>query len=167
MNSEPDGFFGLMSAQNNGDRPSELVVLAVDPGRAKCGLAVVCGPPDGASLPVRRLHLSVVETERLTVCVADLLRRFPQIGRLLVGSGTGSTTLRKALASSFPLLPLETVNEHGSSARARVRFVREIPAPGWRRLLPAGLRVPEQPYDDYVALLLAEEWFAGQLLKKD
>ena len=156
-----------MTTPDNGNCPAELTVLAIDPGRAKCGLAVVCGPADGTRFPVRRLHLSVVETERLTVCAGELLRRFPPIGRLLVGSGTGSSTLRKALASAFPHLPIETVNEHGSSARARARFVREIAAPGWRRLLPAGLRVPEQPYDDYVALLLAEEWFAGRLVKKE
>ena len=30
----------------------------------------------------------------------------------------------------------------------------------WRRLIPASLRVPEIPYDDYVALILAEEYFS-------
>lgn len=134
--------------------PDIETVLSIDPGRAKCGVAVVAGPA------IKRLHMGVVETERLTVEVAALLRRFPDVSRLLIGGGTGSATLRRALHDTFPQLPPEVVDEHGSSARARARYVREIPGPGWRRLLPPGLRVPEQPYDDFVALLLAEEHFA-------
>lgn len=134
--------------------PENETVLAVDPGRAKCGVAVVAGPV------IQRLAMSVVETERLVVEVAALLRRFPAVSRLLIGGGTGSATLRRALQEMFPQIPLEVVDEHGSSERARARYVREIPGPGWRRLLPPGLRVPEHPYDDYVALLLAEEYFA-------
>ena len=128
-------------------------VLSIDPGSVKCGLAVVTGPE------IRRLHLGVVETERLVVEVAEARRRFPQITRLLIGSGTRSATLRRALQAAFPDTPLQVVDEHGSSQRARQRFVAEIPGPGWRRFLPAGLRFPERPYDDFVALLLAEDYF--------
>lgn len=128
-------------------------VLAIDPGSIKCGLAVVSAPP------LLRLKLAVVDRARLTVEVGDALRAFPQISRLLLGSGTGSGDLRRAVQQTFPQLALEVVDEHGSSERARRRFVREIPAGGLRRLLPPGLRTPERPYDDYVALLLAEEYF--------
>lgn len=128
-------------------------VLSVDPGSMKCGVAVISGPD------IRRLHLAVVDSARLVVEVAALLRRFPQIARLLIGGGTGSATLRRALQSSFPTLPLQVVDEYGSSQRARQRFVAEIPGPGWRRFLPPGWRVPERPYDDFVALLLAEDYF--------
>ena len=132
-------------------------VLSIDPGRAKCGVAVVSGPD------VRRLHMAVVDTERLVVEAAALRRRFPQIARVLIGGGTGSATLRRALQASFPEFPLETVDEYGSSQRARQRFVAEIPGPGWRRFLPRTLRVPERPYDDFVALLLAEDYFLRKL----
>ncbi len=130
-------------------------LLAVDPGRAKCGLAVAAGPD-----PVRVLALAVVESQRLTLEVAALRRRFPEIARLIIGDGTGGAVLRRALAETFPDLPLEPVPEHGTSALARVRFLAENPAPGWRRILPPGLRAPERPYDDYVALLLLEAHFS-------
>jgi RNase H-fold protein (predicted Holliday junction resolvase) len=129
-------------------------VLAIDPGSAKCGLAVVTGPA------ILRLQLSIVETQRLVVEVAAARRRFPQIARLLIGNGTGNAVLRRTLASSFPQFPLQVVDEHGSSARARSRFCAEIPGPGLRRFLPPGMRVPEQPYDDFAALLLAEDYFS-------
>lgn len=133
-------------------------VLAIDPGSVKCGLAVVSAPP------LNRLKLAVVDRARLTVEVGEALRSFPQISRLLIGSGTGSGDLRRTVQQIFPQIVLETVDEHGSSERARRRFVREIPPAGLRKLLPPGLRTPERPYDDYVALLLAEEYFTRKHL---
>ena len=130
-------------------------ILAIDPGRAKCGVAVVSGPE-----PVRVLARAVVETARLTLEVSALRRRFPEVSHIIIGNGTGSATLRRALAAALPDLPPEAVPEHGTSALARARFLSENPAPGWRRLLPPGLRAPERPYDDYVALLLAETFFS-------
>lgn len=135
-------------------------VLAVDPGRAKCGLAVVADA-DAPQCQER----AVVETARLTLAVSDILRRRPEIGRILIGGGTNSATLRRALGATFPQIPLETVDEYNTSARARQRFVQENPAPGWRRLLPPGLRFPEVPYDDYAAILLAEDYFSKKVDK--
>jgi hypothetical protein len=136
-----------------------LTLLAIDPGRAKCGLAVVRGPEKSGGAPVC-LERRVVETERLTLAVGEILKRRPEIARLLLGNATHSATLRKALAAHFPHMPLETVNEFNTSVRARARYVQENPAPGWRRLLPPGMRSPEVAYDDYAALLLAEDYFS-------
>ncbi len=137
-----------------------MILLAIDPGRAKCGLAVVQGP--GAPHCLER---KVVETERLTLAVGEVLRRRPEIARLLLGNATHSATLRRALAAAFPELPLEMVNEFNTSVRAKARYVAENPAPGWRRLLPQSMRTPEVPYDDYAALLLAEDYFLNILDK--
>ena len=152
-----------------GKRPPLMTetLLAVDPGRAKCGLAVVAGPEKAGSeqngCRPRCMERAVVETERLTVAVAEILRRRPEICQILLGDGTNSATLRRALESAFPQIPLQTVDEHNTSARARQRFIQENPAPGWRRLLPSGLRSPEAAYDDYAALLLAEDYFSKKL----
>lgn len=146
------------------DAPVPETLLAIDPGRAKCGLAVVTGPAEenaaGGARPPRCLERAVVPAERLTLAVAEILRRRPEVGRILIGGGTNSATLRRALEAAFPQLPLLTVDEFNTSARARQRFVLENPAPGWRRLLPPGLRSPEVAYDDYAAILLAEDYFA-------
>ena len=133
-------------------------ILAIDPGRAKCGLAVVSGP-----LPPLCLERAVVETDRLTLAVAEVLRRRPEITQMLIGGGTNGATLRRAVAHFFPQMPLLVVDEYNTSARARERFLRENPAYGWRRLLPNGLRSPETPYDDYAALMLAEDYFVKKL----
>lgn len=137
-----------------------MILLAIDPGRAKCGLAVVQGPD-----APRCLERRVVETARLTLAVGEILRRRPEIERLLLGSATHSATLRRALAETFPHLALEIVDEFNTSVRAKARYVAENPAPGWRRLLPRTMRSPEVPYDDYAALLLAEDYFSNILDK--
>ena len=137
-----------------------MILLAIDPGRAKCGLAVVQGPE-----APHCLERQVVETGRLTLIVGELLRRRPEIERLLLGDATHSATLRRALAETFPQVPLEVVNEFNTSVRAKARFVADNPAPGWRRLLPPAMRSPEVPYDDYAALLLAEDYFSKKLDK--
>lgn len=141
------------------------LLLAIDPGRAKCGLAVVRRPENPGDAP-RCLERDIVETVRLTLAVADILRRRPEIGRFLLGNATHSAVLRRALAQAFPEIPLDLVEEHGTSMRARVRYVQENPAYGWRRLLPPGLRSPEVPYDDYAALLLAEDYLKDYFSKK-
>ena len=137
--------------------PVPETLLSIDPGRAKCGLAVVTGPDGDAK--TRCHERAVVPTERLTLAVGEILRRRPEITRLLIGNATHSATLRRALAETFPEMPLEVVEEHGTSARARRRFVAENPAPGWRRLLPPGMRSPEVSVDDYAALIIAEDFF--------
>ena len=107
----------------------------------------------------------MVETERLTLAVGEIVRRRPEIARLLLGNATHSATLRRALTAAFPHVPLELVEEFNTSVRAKARFVAENPAPGWRRLLPQTMRSPEVPYDDYAALLLAEDYFSKILDK--
>jgi RNase H-fold protein (predicted Holliday junction resolvase) len=134
---------------------SAETLLAVDPGRAKCGVAVVSGPD-----PMRILSHMVVDAQHLTLEATALRRRFPEITRVIIGDGTGSAVLRGALTKTLSDLPIESVPEHGTSARARTRFLAENPALGWRRILLPGLRAPERAYDDYVALILAEAYFS-------
>ena len=135
-----------------------FTLISIDPGRAKCGLAVVSGPADVACL-----HRAIFATERLVVEVGLLLRRFPAIATVLIGSGTGSAPLRRCLRSTFPQVNVVTIDEFRSSERGRERFVRENVPAGWRRIIPAAMRTPEIAYDDYVALILAEEYFSKKV----
>jgi hypothetical protein len=58
-------------------------------------------------------------------------------------------------------LPLVPVDEAFTSQRARARFHLENPPRGLARLVPPGLRTPPRAFDDYVAVLLAEDYFAA------
>lgn len=115
-------------------------VLSIDPGSAKCGLAVV--------EPGRILHQEIVPTDQLLARVAALRTQLaPTI--LLLGDGTQSKSLRAALPEAT-LVP-----EAYTSQRARERLRQT--QPWWQRLLPL-----TEPYDDLVAVILAQDWLAQQ-----
>ncbi len=126
-------------------------VLAIDPGSVKCGLAVV--RRDGQAL-----HHGIVDTGGLVAEAEALMARYAPCA-LLIGAGTGSKPLLSALQRAGLPVPVHVVDEAHTSEAARLRFVAANPAQGWQRLLPRSLRTPDRPYDDYVALILAERWW--------
>ncbi|MGQ9486401.1 MAG: resolvase [Armatimonadota bacterium] len=127
------------------------VILAIDPGSSKVGLAVV--QSDG-----QVLYRAVLAIEDFAREMEALYRRFhPQ--RIVVGGGTGLRSVEPLLHRLLPDVPLQVVNEAYTSEEARRRYLRENPPKGWRRFIPSFLRTPEQPYDDYVAIILAERYW--------
>jgi hypothetical protein len=131
---------------------SPQVVIAVDPGQEKCGLAVVRA--DG--LVLRR---AVVAVHDIGAAVQQMECRFS--GAIIVlGDRTGAKIIRRELETKTRL-PVALIAEHGSTMEGRRRYFQENPPRGWRRLLPLGLQTPPCPYDDYVAIILAERYFAS------
>jgi RNase H-fold protein (predicted Holliday junction resolvase) len=122
------------------------VVLAIDPGRAKCGLAV-CEPG-------RVLAQAVVDADALAARVADWQTRYG-VTEVVIGDRTGAADAERALAP-IVTAPIRRIDEAGTTLGARERYFKEHPPRGWRRLVPRGLLVPPVPYDDYAAVLLAE-----------
>ncbi len=137
-----------------------MIVLAIDPGRSKCGVAV-CTPRDDSDRP-KILHREVVPTDKLVLHVTALVdAHHPNV--VLIGDGTQSATLRKAVGKSLPDgMRFEEVPEAFTSQRVRARLQKEWLPKGLVRLLPSGLRPPPKAYDDYVAALLAEDWLLAQ-----
>lgn len=127
-------------------------VLAVDPGREKCGLAVV-DEEDGV------LARGVVPTNVIGK-VAETWVREHRPALLLVGEGTALREVRSALHEVG--MPLEVVPEAHTTLRARERYFEENPPRGWRRLVPLTLQVPPIPVDDYAAVLIAEDYLAAR-----
>ncbi len=124
-------------------------VLAIDPGRAKCGVAVV-------DLTGAILHRCVISTESVDASVDELFIRFlPQVA--IIGDGTGTADIVNRLATVLKC-PLHVVDEKHTSEAARDRYLKENAPKGLGRIVPPSLRVPDKPYDDYVAVILAERW---------
>ena len=129
-------------------------VVAVDPGREKCGVAVV-DRQQGA------LWRQVVESATLPKIVADLLERFG-CRIVVLGDQTASGTVRQLLQPlQDQLLTNEIIliDEHGSTEEARSRYWQAIPPTGWRRFLPRGLLSPPCAVDDFAAIILGERYF--------
>jgi hypothetical protein len=133
------------------ERPEAVpeVVIAVDPGRGKCGLAAV--RRDGGVI-----HQSVVPSTEVAEAVARLLELYPG-ARLLLGNRTAARAVEAAIRARCAVSPV-LVDEHGSTLQGRRRYFLDNPRRGWRCLLPLGLQTPPRPYDDYVAIILAERY---------
>ncbi|NSW57636.1 MAG: pre-16S rRNA-processing nuclease YqgF [Armatimonadetes bacterium] len=123
-------------------------LLAIDPGKAKCGLAVVA--LDGSCL-----DLSISPNVRLAADVADLIARHsPSL--ILVGDSTGRGLVLEMLPTVG--IPVQVVAERGTTLGARALYFRDHPPRGFARLIPTGMRVPPRPVDDYAALAIALDW---------
>jgi hypothetical protein len=131
-------------------------LLAIDPGNQKCGLAVVT---DKAEVVAKM----VIPLERLTETISALNRKFP-LARILIGDRTNSQNVKERV-SRFQL-PIETINEDQSTIEGRYRYLKENTR-GLARLIPIGLRSPKRPFDDYVAVVLAERYLKKSCAIKD
>jgi RNase H-fold protein (predicted Holliday junction resolvase) len=124
-------------------------ILAIDPGLAKCGAAVLAA--DGSVL-----ERAIISTSSLSSGISQLLSTYCP-ARIIVGSGTGSAPIQSEILALAGDAPVLMVDESHTSELARSRYLSETPARGIYRLLPF-LRTPDQPYDDYVAVILGERW---------
>ncbi|GBO53924.1 hypothetical protein APA_1872 [Pseudanabaena sp. lw0831] len=126
------------------------MLLGFDPGKQKCGLAVM-----GLD---RKLHFQVVIPSQEAIAkVGSLLDSYP-ISLMVMGDQTASKQWKAELRSSFPDLRIITVDERYSSEEARLRFWKIYPAQGLMKLVPLGMRSPDRPIDDIVAIILIERY---------
>ena len=134
------------------------LILAIDPGREKCGLAVV-DRREGLK------HKEIIPTDKLQPVVEVLVDKY-NITQLVIGDRTTSREAQKLLsvvtAKQGGKVAIALVNEHRSTDEARGLYWRAHPPKGFKRLIPLGLQAPPCPVDDYVALLLAQRYFGGQ-----
>lgn len=131
---------------------SERTVLAIDPGTAKCGLALVRRDADSK---IELVWRKIAPTENLVDIVDEAVAQ-AKIDLLVIGSGTGSRRIIDSLRENRAGLNILVVDEKETSLQARERYWEHHPRRGLRRLLPATLQMPPEPFDDFVALILAE-----------
>lgn len=133
------------------------VVVAVDPGRAKCGVAAV-------SMEGDVLARAVIAPDSLERTVREWAQKYSVV-QLVVGDRTGAKEMVKRLqeAGLADLCGgITVVDEHMSSVEGRTLYWRSNPPRGWRRLVPEGMRTPPEPYDGWVAEVLARRYIEGR-----
>lgn len=138
-----------------------MTILSLDPGTAKCGIAALSLARDTACQPTVLRH-SVISSGEAADLLVEWVGEFNPT-TVLVGNATGGASLIRALRERLgDKIPVLVVPERGTSERARARYFVENPPRGWKRLVPVGLQTPPIPYDDYAAIILAEDWLATQ-----
>ena len=131
-----------------------MVVAAIDPGREKCGVAVV--DEDG-----RVLDQAVVATVLLADEMKARVKEF-RPDRILLGNGTTSRTAKETVREAIPDVPVEIVDEYRTTDDARIAYWTANPPSGWRRFFPTSMQVPPAPVDDFVAVILARRYLLNR-----
>jgi RNase H-fold protein (predicted Holliday junction resolvase) len=129
-------------------------VLAIDPGRVKCGLAVL--NRDGEIL-----ERAITKRDEIVEKSLEWIGRWnPQ--SIIIGHSTGSFELRRELELANTSLIIHVLNERNSTLEARALYWQVHPPHGWRRLLPLSLQTPPVPLDDFAAAILARRFLTNQ-----
>jgi RNase H-fold protein (predicted Holliday junction resolvase) len=128
-------------------------VAALDPGSAKCGLVL----SDGER---RRIVQALVLPPEQAWQQLEAWALQPGLAVVVIGDGTGAGRWYDRLAGRWPVV---LQPERGTTLAARRRYWELLPARGWRRWLPEGLRLPPRDWDDVVAQLLLERWLGRPL----
>jgi RNase H-fold protein (predicted Holliday junction resolvase) len=131
-----------------------VVILGFDPGRDKCGVAVV-----GDNQQV--YYHQVVAANDAIATVESLCSQF-SVQLVVMGNQTTSRTWKQQMRAVLPeSIQIVEVDERYSSLQARDRYWEMYPPQGLSRLLPQGMRVPPRPIDDIVAIILVERYQGG------
>ncbi len=127
------------------------MILGFDPGRDKCGLAILNNNK-------QILYNEVVPSEEAIAVITKLINEYKPF-KLIMGNQTTSKQWEKQLKDNLKL-SVETilVDERNSTVEAKQRYWKMYPPQGLTRLIPQGLRIPPRPVDDIVAIILIERY---------
>lgn len=128
----------------------QATILGFDPGRDKCGLAVM-----GENFQL--YYHQTVPAQTAIATIQSLLQKW-SISVIVMGDRTTAKQWRSQLESTYNRLPIVMVDEHNSTLEARDRYWQMYPPKGLAKLVPQGLREPPTPIDDIVAILLIERY---------
>ena len=129
------------------------MILAVDPGKEKCGIAVL--DPGG-----NVLERKILPRESTVAAVPAYIARY-RISTIVVGRGSFGKEMEKELSRLDLRISVVFVSESFSTVEARKRYWRENRPKGWKRLIPTSLLSPPVPVDDYAAVILGERYLKG------
>jgi RNase H-fold protein (predicted Holliday junction resolvase) len=129
-------------------------VLAIDPGREKCGVAVV----DGAGAVAEQC---IVARGEVVAFVEAALKRHG-VRVVVLGHATSSASLRSELEIVVQRLnaTIFTIDETGSTLEARALYWKKYPPRGLKKLLPLSAQMPPVPLDDFAAIVLAHRFLS-------
>lgn len=136
-------------------------ILAIDPGRDKSGLALLC---ESSGQPAARETVGNANRRaalRVLLLAAD-------VAAVVVGDGTGSAAALEDARAALSELPADrrpdllVVPERGTTLRARTLYLEENPPRFPWNLLPRTLVPVTAPLDGYAAWAIGLAWLEAR-----
>ncbi len=132
---------------------TQPMILGFDPGKDKCGVAVM-------GLDRQLYYHEVVPAPSAIVEIIQLRQKYP-ITLLVMGDQTTAKQWKKRLNDELTeTINIILVDERYTTLEARDRYWQMYPPQGLNKLLPQGMRQPPRPIDDIVAILLIERYLS-------
>ena len=122
--------------------------VGIDPGRDKCGVAVLDAAGD---IKFQR----VIPTDELDDVLKTLAAEFA-VELVILGDGTTHKAAAQKISAAG--LNVRIVDEKHTTEEARRLYWKKNPPHGWRRLLPTSMQVPPEPVDAIVAEILVRRF---------
>jgi RNase H-fold protein (predicted Holliday junction resolvase) len=140
-----------MTTDNQPMTNTQPAILGFDPGRDKCGIAVM-------GLDRQLYYHQVILAEEAIANIEVQLQKFP-VSLIVMGDQTTAKKWKQQLSQELSKLTnIILVDERYSTLEARDRYWQMYPPQGIIKLLPKGMRQPPRAIDDIVAVLLIERY---------
>lgn len=129
------------------------MILAIDPGSEKCGIALL----DEKGILISK---QIVSRKQFIASIKSLITQH-SLTHLIIGKGAFGQLIEKELTKNILNLNIFFVDEKNSTLEARKRYWQANKPKGFWIFIPTSLRVPPVPIDDYAAQILGERYLKG------
>ncbi|OGC07280.1 hypothetical protein A2230_09455 [candidate division WOR-1 bacterium RIFOXYA2_FULL_36_21] len=129
-----------------------MIIMAVDPGTKKCGLAVL-------DYALNILDKKIVNVEMLKYELISFAAKYA-VSRVVIGEGTGSKKIKQELSQMELPFDIVFIPEKFTTLDAKKRYYKDNPPAWFMRIIPVSLLVPPRPIDDYAAVVLGERYLS-------
>lgn len=126
------------------------MLMGIDPGRSKCGIAIVTEKGEV-------VEKEIAETSNLSRKIEEILSRF-SISKCILGNGTYADKVFNILQLLLDEEKIIFIEEADSTYIAEQRYLKENPPLGLNFLNKIIKFKPKKPLDDYTAVVLVEKY---------
>ena len=124
-------------------------LIAIDPGKSKCGLVL-------AEISEKKVYKAIIlKSELLENYVRNLIAA-ENISQIIIGNGTTSGAIREKLY--FFKKEIITFEEKNTTYRAKARYFELFPISGLKFLMPREVFILNKNLDAISALIILEDY---------
>ena len=124
-------------------------ILAIDPGKFKCGLVL-------AEINKKKIYEAIILKSEFLEDYIRNLNNFEDISKIIIGNGTTSDEIRQKL--DFFKKEIITFEEKNTTYRAKSRYFELFPISGLRFLIPREVFILNKNLDAISALIILEDY---------